>query len=336
MERESIMKILVYSTKSFEKGYLEKANQGQHELTFISAPLTHQTIEKAKGYDGISCFIIDCINEQFMAQLAKNGIKFIALRSAGFDHVDLAAAKKYNIIVSRAPKYAPQAIAEFAVGLILVLNRRLHKAYMQGLNYNYSLEGLMGFNIYEKVVGVIGTGNIGTAFAKIMAGFGCRLLGYDPFPNDTCKKLGMSYVDLEQLYTEADIISIHCPNNEQTRKMINAEAFSLMKKGAVLINTARGIVVDTQALIHALETGKLGYAGIDVLVREQGLFFVDHKGKEPQDSEFLKLHSLPNVIITPHYAFLTEEAMINIAKTTIDNITAFERGNPINTVSYTN
>jgi D-lactate dehydrogenase len=265
------MRIIVYSTKSFDKTYLENANQGQHALSFVPDMLTFKTAEKANGYDGICCFVSDHINGPLMAKLAENGIKLIALRSAGYDHVDMVAAKKHNIAVVLVPKYSPQAIAEFATGLILALNRHIHKAYQEGLQYNFSLEGLMGFNLYEKTVGIIGTGNIGSAFARIMSGFGCHVIAYDPVPNETCKQLGVKYVELNQLYGDADIISLHCPHNDQTRNMINAEAFALMKKGAMLINTGRGPLVDTQALIQALESGKLGYAGLDVYAKESAL-----------------------------------------------------------------
>ncbi len=326
------MKIIVYSTKSYERDYLNDANQGKHELYFLPDMLTLETADKAKGYDGISCFIVDFVKEELMEKLAKLGIKFITLRSAGFDYIDGEAAKKHKVVVSRVPKYAPEAIAEFAVGLILVLNRKITKAYTQGLQHNFTLEGLLGFNLHKKTVGIIGTGNIGEAFSKVMAGFGCNILACDPVVNHSCEKLGVKYVELNELFAKSDIISLHCPNTDQTRNIINGDSFGLMKKGVMLINTARGGLVDTESLIQALESGKVGSAGLDVYTKEPGLFYRDHHDESIKDKEFLKLISFPNVLITPHYAFLTEEAMANIAQVTIDNITAFEMGSPINQV----
>ncbi len=328
------MKIVVYSTKNYEKYYFDEVNRGQHQLLFIADKLSLETIEKAQGYEGICCFVIDCLNQQVIMKLAARGIKLIALRSTGYDHVDMAAAKIHNIAVVRVPKYSPQSIAEFAVGLILVLSRKILKSYLHGLEYNFSLEELMGFNLYQKTVGIIGTGNIGTAFGQIMCGFGCRVLAYDPVPNDTCRKLGIGYVELEYLLRESNIISLHCLLNKNTYHILDAKEFSQMKKSAMLINTGRGELINTLALLHALETGQLGYAGLDVYEKEQGLFFIDHRNEIIKDQQFLKLQALPNVIITPHQAFLTDESIANIAKTTIDNITAFEQGRPINQIKF--
>ncbi|MFZ4076592.1 MAG: 2-hydroxyacid dehydrogenase, partial [Legionellaceae bacterium] len=284
------------------------------------------------GYDALCCFVTDCLNQEVLHTLAGYGIRLIALRSAGFDHVDLTAAKLAGITVVRVPKYSPEAVAEFAVTLMLVLNRKILSTYMQGLENNFSLDGLVGFNLYQKTVGIIGTGNIGTAFAKIMHGFGCRLLAVDPEPNDFCRSLGVEYVSLDEALKASDIISLHCPLNDQTLHLIDEKACAKMKKNAMLINTGRGALCDTQALIQALESNHLGYAGLDVYEKEKGLFFKDHQGEPLHDALFLKLRSLPNVLITPHQAFLTQEAVENIVKTTIDNLTAFERGAPIHEV----
>ena len=247
--------------------------------------------------------------------------------------MDRAAAQKMGVTVVRVPKYSPEAIAEFAVGLILVLCRKIHKAYMQGLAANFSLDGLMGFNLHQKTVGIIGTGHIGTAFARIMAGFGCHLLAVDPEPNEICRDLKVNYVTFETLLNESDIVSLHCILNEQTKYLMNESAFAMMKPGAMFINTGRGGLCDTKALLHALGSGKLGYAGLDVYEKEGGIFFRDHRGEVIQDELFLKLQSLPNVIITPHQAFFTEEAVENIVQTTLENISAFEKGKPINTIA---
>ncbi len=295
----------------------------------MAEPLSLTTVEKAKGFDGICCFVTDCLKKDIINTLKSYGIQLIALRSAGFDHVDLATARLAGITVVRVPKYSPEAIAEFAVALILILNRKILKSYLQGLDNNFSLDGLIGFNLYKKTVGIIGTGNIGTAFVRIMNGFGCQLLAVDPEPNDICRNLNVNYVSLDYLLNESDIISLHCPLNDQTMHLMDEKAFTQVKKNAMLINTGRGALCDTQALIHALESGNLGYAGLDVYENEQGLFFKDHSEDTIHDELFLKLRSLSNVIITPHQAFLTQEAIENIVNTTVNNITAFEQGNPI-------
>jgi len=296
----------------------------------VPEALSLTTIEKATGCDGVCCFVTDCLNKDIINTLAGYGIKLIALRSAGFDHVDLTAARLAGITVVRVPKYSPEAIAEFAVALILILNRKILKSYLHGLDNNFSLDGLVGFNLYKKTVGVIGTGNIGTAFVKIMNGFGCRLLAVDPEPNDICRNLNVNYVSLDYLLSESDIISLHCPLNDQTMHLMDEKACDKVKSNAMLINTGRGALCDTQALIKALESGSLGFAGLDVYEKEQDLFFKDHSGEMIHDEVFLKLRSLPNVIITPHQAFLTQEAIENIVQTTVNNFTAFEQGNPIN------
>ena len=304
----------------------------KHTLVFLTQALSVETIAKAEGCDAICCFVTDCLNKDMINRLSGLGIKLIALRSAGFDHVDLNAARTAGITVVRVPKYSPEAVAEFTVALILILNRNILRSYLQGLDNNFLLDDLVGFNLYKKTVGVIGTGNIGTAFLRIMNGFGCRLLAVDPEPNDICRNLNVNYVPLDDLLSESDIISLHCPLNEKTRYIIDDKTLAKMKKKAMLINTGRGPLCDTQALIKALELGNLGYAGLDVYENEQGLFFKDHAGEIIHDELFLKLRSLPNVIITPHQAFLTQEAIENIVETTLMNISAFEQGTPLNQI----
>lgn len=326
------MKIAVYNTKDYEKPLFHSMAK-PHELTLLNEALSLSTVDRAKGFDVVSCFVTDCLNREIIHKLADYGIKLICLRSAGFDHVDLLAAQSAGMTVTHVPKYSPEAIAEFTVALILVLNRKILQSYLHGLENNFSLDGLVGFNLYKKTVGVIGTGNIGTAFARIMNGFGCRLLAFDPEPNDLCRSLNVEYVSFDDLLQEADIISLHCPLNEQTKHLMNEKTYGKVKKNAMLINTGRGALCDTQALIQALETGQLAYAGLDVYEKEHDLFFKDHSKDVIQDELFLKLRSLPNVLITPHQAFLTQEAIENIVKTTMDNITAFEKGHPINQIS---
>lgn len=327
------MRVALYSIKNYEQKIFEKIRHG-HQLKFMQYGLTQNSLDQAIGCQGISCFVTDELNANNIRQLANYGVKLIALRSAGFDHVDLRVAQEQNMTVVRVPKYSPEAIAEFAVGLIIVLNRKIMTSYVHGLQNNFLLDDLMGFNLYQKTVAVIGTGNIGTAFVKIMHGFGCRILAVDPCPlsESFCRDFNMQYVALSDALAEADIVSLHCPLNQQTKYIINSQTLAIMKKNAMLINTGRGGLCDTRALINALESGQIGYAGLDVYEKEQDLFFKDHRESKITDDLFLKLRSLANVIITPHQAFLTQEAVENIVQTTLDNITAYEQKCVINQV----
>lgn len=323
------MNIAIYSTKQYEKEYLSKANQ-HHTLHFFDEMLSIETVDKSKGCSAVCCFVTDILDKNVLENLAALGIKLIALRSAGYDHVNLEAAKALAITVVNVPQYSPQAVAEFAVALILILNRKILIAYQHGLNNNFSLDGLMGFNLNNKTVGVIGTGRIGTAFVKIMQGFGCKVLAYDPIPNDTCLALGVKYVSLKELLSDSNIISLHCPLTKTNHHMLSEKEFNQCRSDAILINTGRGALIDTSALINALEQKKIAAAGLDVYENERGLFFIDHHNNKINDELFIKLQKMPNVLITPHQAFFTEEALTNIAKTTFDNISAFEDGKAIN------
>ena len=321
------MKVAIFSSHSFEKPFLEKANQAhRHQLDFFATSLCEKTVNLAKGYLAISCFVTDQLDAFALKTLSANGIKLIALRSAGFNHVDLAAAKQHKITIARVPAYSPYAVAEFAVGLILTLNRKIHRAYLRTRENNFSLEGLLGFDLHGCTVGIIGTGNIGTVFAHIMQNFGCKLLAVDIAPNEECKKMGVKYVDLNTLYQQSDIISLHCPLTPQTHHLINSEALKKMKEGVMLINTGRGALIDTKAVIEALKSNKIGYLGIDVYEEEENLFFKDLSDAIIQDDIFARLQTFPNVLITSHQAFFTREALINIAETTLTNITSFEQG----------
>jgi len=320
------MKIALFSSKNFEKPFLEAANKKhQHELVFFETALNEQTAVLTAGFTAISCFVTDKLSESVLKILAKNGVHLIALRSAGFNHVDLPAAKKLGIGVVRVPAYSPYAVAEFAVGLILTLNRKIHRAYSLVKEHNFLLTGLLGFDVHGKTVGIIGTGKIGTVFARIMQGFGCRLLAFDPQPSEECKKLGVNYVALENIYQNADIISLHCPLTSETRHIINEQAISKMKPDVMLINTGRGALIDTQATIKGLKKGIIGYLGIDVYEEEENLFFRDLSEIIIQDDVFARLQTFPNVVITGHQAFFTREALINIAETTLNNVTLFEK-----------
>jgi len=324
------MKVAIFSAKSFEKPFLTQANQQhKHDITFFESTLNEKTAPLAAGFPAVSCFVTDDLFAPTLKILAENGTQLIALRSAGFNNVDVSTAKTLGITVVRVPAYSPHAVAEFAVGLILTLNRKIHHAYQLVKEHNFLLTHLMGFDLYGKTVGIIGTGKIGAIFAKIMHGFGCRVLAYDLCMSEECSKLGTQYVPLNDLYRQADIISLHCPLNKQTLHLIDEQAIAYMKPGVMLINTGRGALINTQAIIRGLKTGKIGYLGIDVYEEEESLFFQDLSGTIIQDDVFSRLQTFPNVIITGHQAFLTQEAMINIAETTLSNLSIFEK-NPEN------
>ncbi|MEO0408851.1 MAG: 2-hydroxyacid dehydrogenase, partial [Cyanobacteria bacterium P01_A01_bin.135] len=256
------------------------------------------------------------------------GVRYIALRCAGYDNLDLEAAKALGFKVVRVPSYSPYAIAEHAAGLVLMLNRKLHKAYNRTRDDNFALNGLLGFDIHGKTVGVVGTGKIGECFARIMQGFGCRLLAYDPYPNPVCKEMGVEYVELHKLLAASDIVSLHCPLIPSTQHIINAQTLSYLKRGAMIINTSRGGLIDTRAVIDAIEDGTVGYLGLDVYEGEANLFFEDLSDTIIQDETFQLLQSFSNVVITPHQAFFTRNALEAIAQTTLSNLYALEQGRP--------
>jgi D-lactate dehydrogenase len=321
------MKVAIFSAKAYEKPFLMAANQvHQHELIFFEEALNEKTAVLAAGFTVVSCFVNDNLSASALNVLAKNGTSLIALRSAGFNNVDLPAAKNLGLTVVHVPAYSPYAVAEFAVGLILTLNRKIHIAYHLVREQNFLLTNLLGFDMHGKTVGVIGTGKIGSVFSKIMKGFGCQLLAFDPFPSEDCLKLGVRYVALHELCQQSDIISLHCPLNNASHHMINEQTIASMKSGVMLINTSRGGLIDTKAIIQALKNKIIGYLGIDVYEEEENLFFRDLSDVIIQDDVFARLLTFPNVIITGHQAFFTKEALMNIATVTLNNITAFERG----------
>ncbi len=321
------MKVAIFSSQSFDRKYLTQANQEYgYDIHFYKTNLTRQTVNLANGFPVVSCFVTDELDAQVIETLCQQGTKLIALRSAGFNHVDLTAARHYGLTVTRVPAYSPYAVAEFAVGLILSLNRKIHRAYARVRDHNFSLEGLLGFDIHGKTVGIIGTGMIGQVFCQIMQGFGVNLLGYDVAENAECLKLGLVYTSLAEMYAHADIISLHCPLTPDTYHLINAEALGKMKPEVMLINTGRGGLVDTQALIAAMKTGRIGALGMDVYEEEEGMFFHDLSASIIQDDIFSRLQTFPNVLITGHQAFFTQEALTHIASTTLKNIQQFEQG----------
>ncbi len=321
------MKTALFSTKSYDRAYFNKCNiAAKHTFTYFEESLNSNTAELTKGYEAVCVFVNDKLDEQIIGKLSENGVKLIALRCAGFNNVDLAAASEKNIKIVRVPAYSPQAVAEHTVALILTLNRKTHKAYNRIREGNFSVEKLIGFNLFNKTVGVIGTGKIGIAFCEIMLGFGCKILAHDMNESDTLKEKGILYKTFDEILLNADIISLHCPLTPQTNHLIDKEAFSKMKKGVMLINSGRGALIKTTAAIEALKNEKLGYLGIDVYEQEEKLFFRDLSENIIQDEILLRLIGFPNVLITAHQGFLTKEALEQIATTTLKNISNFENG----------
>ncbi len=316
------MRIAVFSTYQYDQTFLNAANTG-HELSYFVIPLNEQTAELTKGFDAVCVFVNDKINAAVINILKTNGVQLIVLRCAGFNNVDIKAATAANIPVVRVPAYSPQAVAEHAMALILTLNRKTHKAYNRIREGNFSLEKLMGFDLYNKQVAVIGTGKIGKAFCHIVKGFGCHIKAFDVYPDASLKALGVVYDTLENTLQEADVISLHCPLTNDTRHIINQQTLNLLKDGAMLINTSRGGLVKTVDVIEALKSGRLGYLGLDVYEQEEKLFFHDHSEDIIQDDMITRLISFPNVLITAHQGFFTREAMTEIAHTTFANIDMF-------------
>ncbi len=323
----STLKVAVFSSKSYDEDHLKQANESkQFELTFFELQLTPQTAALTQGFDVVCCFVNDVIDEQVAQALKNNGIRFIAMRCAGFNNVDLEACAKYELPVARVPEYSPNAVAEHAAALILDLNRNIHRAFSRIRENDYSLSGLMGFDLFGKTVSVVGGGRIGQALIRIMKGFGCRVLCYDPMPSEELKETGVELVALEQVWVESDIISLHCPLVRSTYHIINSNTLSQMKRGVMLINTSRGGLIDTPAIINALKTGKVGYLGLDVYEEEASLFFEDYSDEVLLDDVFARLTTFKNVVITGHQAFFTHEALQAIAEVTLNNIQHFEQG----------
>jgi D-lactate dehydrogenase len=321
------MKIAVFSTKPYDKEFLNQANRDAgHELAFFESALLADTVELASGYEGVCAFVNDSLNAEVLEKLSQLKIGVVALRCAGYNNVDLPAAKRLGIKIFRVPGYSPESVAEHAVALILTLNRKTHKAYNRIRESNFSLDKLIGFNLFGKTVGVIGTGQIGTAFCKIMRGFGCRILAYGLVESAAVREMGGQYVSLDELYRESDIISLHCPLTPETQHLINENAFDSMKNGVMVINTSRGKLIHTGSVIKALKARKIGYLGIDVYEQEENLFFHDFSESIIEDDLLMRLISFPNVLITSHQAFLTQEALEEIASTTLLNFEGFSQG----------
>ncbi len=319
------MQIAVFSTQPYDRRFLDEANDGVHEITFLEPRLAPETAPLSATADAVCAFVNDDLGAEVIEMLAACGVRVIALRSAGFNHVDLDAAAALGIAVGRVPAYSPHAVAEHTLALILALNRKTHRAYNRVRDGNFALDGLLGFDLYGKTVGVVSTGNIGEVVARICVGFGCRVLAHDPVPKASCCALGVEYVDMGTLLGASDVVTLHCPLTHDTCYLIDEAALAQMKPGAMLINTSRGALIDTRAVIDALKTGRLGSLGLDVYEEEEDLFFRDLSSRIIPDDVFARLLTFPNVLITAHQAFFTEEALTAIAGTTIANITAFER-----------
>ncbi len=326
------MKVAVFSAHKFERNYLEDAFNGKYDVKYISSPLTVETASLAHGNEAVSIFVGDDASAAVLNILNKVGVKFLALRSAGYNHVDLIEAKKLNMKVARVDEYSPYAIAEHSVALMLAINRKLIRAHSRVMDQNFSLEGLVGFDMHGKTIGIIGTGKIGAVVAKIMNGFGCRILLHDKIENNELKiKYNAVYTDCETLCKKSDIITLHVPLTTETKYLIDKNSISKMKKGVMLINTSRGALVNTKEVIKALKTGQIGFLGIDVYEEESGLFFEDRSEEILQDDMIARLMTFKNVLITSHQAFLTDTALRNIAETTAENLLCFEKNISFNT-----
>lgn len=322
------MKVAVFSTQTYDRDFFEKFNIFKNtHLTYFEAPLNKDTANLSIDFEAVCIFVNDKIDAETAQKLSKNGVKLIVLRCAGFNNVDLEATNKYHIKVLRVPAYSPSAIAEHAVALILTLNRKTHKAYNRVRENNFSVENLTGFNLEGKTVGVIGTGRIGAVFCRIMMGFGCKVIAFDTIKSKKVMNMGVEYKTLDEIWRYSDIISLHCPLTPETHHLINKDGFEKMKHGVMLINTSRGAVINTKDAIPALKSGKLGYLGIDVYEQEEDLFFRDLSESIVQDDLIARLMSFPNVLITAHQGFFTNEALEQITTTTLKNIEDFEKEN---------
>jgi D-lactate dehydrogenase len=324
------MNIAVFSAKRYDRDYLGAANAASgHRITCFDEPLERETASLAHAYDAVCIFVNDKADADVLETLSRGGTRLVALRCTGFNNVDLQAAARLGLKVVRVVTYSPYSVAEHAVALLLAINRKIHRAYNRTRDSNFSLDGLMGFDLYGKTVAVVGTGKIGRVFARIMLGFGCEVIGYDKYPSAEFEALGARYAQPGEIGTRADIISLHCPLTPETHHIINADTLSRAKRGALLVNTSRGGLVDTEAAIEALKSGQLGGLAIDVYEQEADLFFRDLSSTIISDDVFQRLLSFPNVIVTGHQAFFTQEAISTICETTINSINEFAAGQPL-------
>lgn len=320
------MRVAVFSTKPYDRAFLESANIFHgHHFTFFEPRLSRETAALAARHEGVCVFVNDQLNADVLSMLHTQGVKLVALRCAGFNNVDLAAARDLGMAVVRVPAYSPYSVAEHTAAMVLSLNRKVYRAHNRVREMNFSLDGLLGFDLNGRTVGVIGTGQIGQVFVKIMTGFGCHILAHDPYPSEAVTAMGGRYVDLKTLYHESDIISLHCPLTPGTRHMIDESAIDQMKRGVMLINTSRGALLDTPAVVEGLKREQIGYLGMDVYEEEVDVFFEDLSGHVLQDDVLARLLTFPNVLMTSHQAFFTRDALQNIADTTLKNLTLFAK-----------
>lgn len=328
------MQVTVFSTKPYDRFFLDRGRDHGLDLQYCEARLSLETVALAEGSPVVCAFVNDNLSEPVLERLAAYGVRLISLRSAGFNNIDLVAAERLGITVARVPAYSPHAVAEHTMAIILALNRKIHRAYNRVREGNFALDGLLGFDLYGKTIGIVGTGKIGAVFARIAAGFGCQLLGHDLKLNPDCVALGMPYVEREEIFRRSDILSLNCPLTPETYHMIRAETLPLLKPGVMLINTSRGAVIDAHAAIEGLKDGTIGSLGLDVYEEEGDLFFEDLSNEVLRDDVFARLLTFPNVLITGHQAFFTKEALEAIAQTTIGNIEAFrDTGKPLHAVT---
>lgn len=325
------MRIALFNAHRYEREAFDRVGSSfDHAIHYLEPRLTAATAPLAAGFDVVCSFVSDTLDRAALRELQAGGVRLVALRCAGYNHVDLTAASELGLPVVRVPDYSPYAVAEHGVALVLSLVRKIYRAHARVREGNFSLDGLVGFDLHGKTVGVIGTGKIGSVFARILRGFGCRVLAYDLYPDTSLElEAGVQYVDLDQLYQDSDIISLNVPLTPETRHLINENSLARMKRGVMLINTGRGALIDTKALIAALKTGHIGSAGLDVYEEEDGIFFSDLSNEVLQDDVLARLMTFPNVLVTAHQGFLTREALDNIASTTLENISAFAQGKPL-------
>jgi len=321
-----MMRIAFFNTKQYDQIYFDLVNKNYgFELVYFETRLTPETANLASGFDSVCVFVNDILDKKTLETLQKNGIKLIALRCAGFNNVDLVTAKELDLTVVRVSAYSPHAVAEHTIALLLGINRKLHRAYYRVREGNFALDGLIGFDIFGLTAGIIGTGKIGEIVASILKGFGCNLLAFDIHKNPSCERIGVKYVELHELYAQSDIISLHCPLTPDTHHIINSKAMSQMRDGVTIVNTSRGALINTKAVIEGLKSGKIGYLALDVYEEEGDLFFEDLSTQVIQDDIFARLLTFPNVFITGHQAFFTKNALQNIAETTLQNIRQFQK-----------
>lgn len=319
------MKVAMFSSRSYDIQHFKPLISIPISVNFFDTQLNAQTVALAAGYDAVCAFVNDDLSAPILTQLHKLGIKYIAMRCAGFNNIDLSCAKALGLIIVRVPAYSPEAVAEHAIALLMTLNRRTHKAYQRTRDANFSLEGLVGFNLHGKTIGIIGTGKIGVATMAIFKGFGCKILASDPYPSEHAISLGAEYVSLDTLFANSDVISLHCPLMDDNKHLLNKNTFALMKDGVTIINTSRGGLLNANDAIEALKSGRIGGLGLDVYEEEEHLFFNDHSSEIITDDTFRRLSACHNVIFTGHQAFLTKEALTSIAETTLNNLIELEQ-----------